>query len=225
MRASVLGFLLLAITTTAGCGAFDSPAPPPPFSSVLVVQSDPGVPVAGAEVSIGGKVTATTGADGRAALSIKGTEGDVVQVSVRCPEKYRTPTQPLGVRLARLSKGNVAEFSVMCPPTTRRIVVAVKAENGGNLPVRYLDQVVARTDDAGIAEIMLDVVPGTQFALTLDTNEKGNERLKPQNPSRPFVAADKDDVLTFEQKFQVEKRRVFKAAPPKPPKCLNCGRI
>ena len=222
MRVSPSSSFLLAFAV-ASCGAFDPPPAPPPFASQLVVESDPGVPVAGAVISVAGKTAATTGADGRAALSLRGTEGDVVPVTVRCPEKFRTPSQPLSVRLARLSD-KVPEFSVTCPPATRRIVVAVKAENGPNLPVLYLDQVVARTDSAGVAQVALDVVPGTQFALTIDTREKGNERLKPQNPSRPFVAADKDDVVTFEQKFFVEKKKVYRPPPVRPPTCINCGR-
>ena len=105
-----------------------------------------------------------------------------------------------------------------CPPTLRRVVVAVKAENGPNLPVVYLNKVITRTDVSGAAHFALEVAPGAQFQVTLDTGE--NTKLKPPSPSKPFTVPQHDDILVFDQKFEVEKTRVF-VSRPNIPKALN----
>jgi len=54
----------------------------------------------------------------------------------------------------------------------RRVVVAVRAENGPNLPVMYLDRAVTRTDAGGAASFALEVPPGSQFTVALNTIER-----------------------------------------------------
>lgn len=178
------------------------------------VESDPGLPVAGATVWRAQKPVATTGPDGRAMLSLPGADGELADVTVQCPETLVSPPKPLSVRLARLADPNrVPEYQVACPPRVRRVVVAVRADNGPNLPVVYLNRTVARTDASGAAHFALEAAPGTQLQVTLDTTEKGNERLRPQSPMRPFTVAQADEILLFEQRFEVEKKPVYRAPP------------
>jgi hypothetical protein len=81
----------------------------------------------------------------------------------------------------------------------------------------YLGREVARTDSAGAATVLLaNLDADSQFELKLDTTEKGNEVLRPQNPASVFTIKRADDVFTFDQKFVVEKpKTVWKAAPKK----------
>lgn len=204
-----LALVLVAVAAlvTAGC---EDPPPPAPYQIAVKVEADPGQPVAGAVVSRNNKPLATTGADGRASLSMTGKDGETFDVSVKCPEAFQSPIKPTTIRLARLADNAKApEYQVSCPPSMRRVVVAVKADNGPNLPVVYLNRPVARTDASGAAHFALDVAPGAQFQVTLDTTEKGGEKLKPQNPSKPFTVGQHDDILMYEQKFDVEKARVY----------------
>ncbi len=192
--------------------------PPAPFNVLIKIESDPGRPVGGAAIVFGGsKVLATSTPDGRAMLALKGSEGEVVDVAIRCPENLQSPLKPLSIRLTRLAdKSRIPEYAVACPPSVRRVVVGVRADNGPNLPVVVLNRVVARTDLSGAAHFALDVAPGAQFSVTLDTTERGNERLKPPNPTRPFTAPPRDDIVVFEQRFELEKKApvfVPKAAP------------
>ncbi len=207
----------LAVLVAAGCGNLDPP-PPPPFQFYVTVESDPGRPVAGAVVLRNQRQIGTTGADGRAILTVAGTEGDVTDVTVRCPADLQSPSKPLAIRLTRIAESKAPEYAVSCPPMLRRVVVAVKAENGANLPVVYLNRPVTRTDASGAAHFALEVAPGAQFTVALDTSEA--PRLKPQNPSKPFTVGQTDEILLFEQKFDVEKVRVF-VARPNIPKALN----
>jgi hypothetical protein len=184
------------------------------------VEADRGVPIPNATVARANKTIATTDAQGRAMLTIGGQEGDVTDVVVTCPEGYQSPTKPLNLRLTRLAdKSKVPEYGVSCPPSMRKVVIAVRAENGPNLPVMYLSKPITRTDAAGAASFALEVPPGSQFSVALDTGERKD--IKPINPSKVFVVSQQDEIFLLDQKFEVEKKKVY--APPAPhiPRALN----
>ena len=207
-----------AAVTSSGCKDLEPP-PAPPFQIFIRVDSDPGHAVANATVSRNNKVLATTTAEGRAMLTIAGAEGETTDVMVKCPDNFMSPTKPTSIRLTRFAdKSKVPEYTVSCPPMLRRVVVAVKADNGPNLPVVYLNRVITRTDTSGAAHFALEVAPGAQFQVALDTGEQ--PRLKPPTPSKPFTVGTHDDILVWEQKFELEKQRVV-VVKPNIPRALN----
>jgi hypothetical protein len=103
----------------------------------------------------------------------------------------------------------------------RKVVIAVRADNGGGLPVLYLGKQVTRTDASGAAHFALEVPPGAQFSVGLDTSDRRD--LKPQSPSKPFTVGQHDDVMIFDQRFEVEKKRVY-VAPVNVPRNINVPR-
>ncbi len=214
-----LAFVCVVASFTASCRA---PEPPAPFQVVVKIESDPGKPVVGASILAATKVLATTNQQGRATLALPGVEGEVIDVTIKCPDTFQSPSKPTSIRLTRVSdKTKVPEYAVSCPPSVRKVVVAVRAENGPNLPVVVLNRIVARTDLSGAAHFALNVAPGAQFSVLLDTSERGNERLKPPNPSKPFTAGAQDDIVVFDQKFDVERKPVAAPPPRIIPKSLN----
>ena len=212
--------IMIAVASFAASGCKDlDPPVPPPFQIFIRIESDPGQRVAGATVTRNNKLMGTTGPDGRAMLTLVGAEGETTDVAIKCPDAFSSPSKPTSIRLTRFAdKTKVPEYSVVCPPTLRRVVVAVKAENGPNLPVVYLNRMITRTDSSGAAHFALEVAPGAQFQVTLDTGE--NTRLKPPSPSKPFTAPGHDEILVFDQKFEVERQRVI-VFRPNIPKALN----
>jgi len=216
MRIFLAAAAACAALSASGCKDLDPP-PTPPFQIFIRVDSDPGHPVAGATVSRNNKTLATTNPDGRAMLTLNGAEGETTDVVVKCPDAFTSPTKPTSIRLTRFAdKTKVPEYTVSCPPMLRRVVVAVKADNGANLPVVYLNRVITRTDVSGAAHFALEVAPGAQFQVALDTQE--SPRLKPPSPSKPFTVGQHDDILVWEQKFELEKQKVVIVRPniPKP---------
>jgi hypothetical protein len=200
----VLGALVALTFVGAGCA---EPPRPDPFTIWVKVESDPGKPVQGASVSRANRLLGTTNTEGRATLKINGVEGEITDVAVTCPEGFQSPTKPLSIRLTRLAeKSKVTEYGVTCAPSMRRVVVAVRAENGPNLPVMYLDRPVTRTDAAGAASFALEVPPGSQFTVALNTVERKD--IKPISPSKLFVVSSQDEIFLFDQKFEVEKKKV-----------------
>jgi len=209
-----------ALVMVTGCGKMSlDPAPPPPFKVAFAVEGDPGHPITGAIVSRNEKTVATTGPDGRAEITLNGADGETVDASIKCPEGHTSPTRPVSVRLARTGDGRAPVFKIVCPPTQRHVVVAVKAENGPNLPVVYLGKIITRTDASGAAHFAIEAPPGGQFQVMLDTGD--NKKLSPVSPSKPFTVGATDDIFVFEQKFDVEKKKV-RVVKTKLPTCLGC---
>lgn len=191
----------------AGCKAEDAPGPRP-FQIFVRVEADPGQKVTGAQVLQDQTVIGVTGADGRALLTLEGAEGQAMDVSVRCPAASSSPARPTTIRLVRFAdRTKIPEYAVACRPALRHVVIAVKADNGPNLPVVYLNRTITRTDASGAAHFVLEVAPGTLFQVTLDTSE--NARLRPANPSRPFTVPAHDEILVFDQRFEVDRPRAF----------------
>lgn len=204
----------------AGCGGLDPPAQKP-FQFYVKVVSDPTQVVTGANVLRNNQAIASTGPDGKAMITLRGIEGEITDVFVRCPDTFQSPSKPLSVRLTRLSadESRIPEYLVSCPPNTRRVVVAIKADNGPNLPVYYLNDLVTRTDLSGAAHFALKVPPNSSFTVRLDTTEA--PKLKPPNPTRTFSVGASDDILVMETKFETEKPRYVAPVKPTLPKALN----
>lgn len=208
---------LLVVPAALVVACSGAPPPPPPLQVVFVVEGDPGKPLAGVEIQRRGATIATTDADGRARAELRGAEGEVTEASVVCPIGYASPQKPIAIRITHLTGGSRPEFSAQCTPLRRKVVVAVRADNGGRLPVTYLNKVVAMTDDTGAAHFTLDLEPGT-FQVALDTSDRKD--LKPESPRKTFTV-QKDDILLFDQKFKVEKK-LKPQVKTQGPICISC---
>ncbi|CAN5856551.1 hypothetical protein BH11MYX4_BH11MYX4_47460 [soil metagenome] len=199
---------VVAPLASAACGAPEAGEQGKiPFTADVLITSDPGTGTPGAELVAGGQRLATTDASGHARVSLQGTEGDSLEISVRCPAGFQSPAETIGVSLRRLSSGSRSpSFVARCAPLTRTVVVGIRTENGANLPVIYLGKEVGRTDAWGAAHIVLTVKANEQVNLGLDTAAVGSKRpkLRPESPTLTFVAKDIDDFVTLEQKFDVE---------------------
>jgi hypothetical protein len=216
----VVPALLATALAASGCDRFDPP-PPPPQTVVIRVNSDPGKPLEGAKVLFGGQEVGGTGEDGVAEIKLAGRDGETFDVNVACPEGFESPKGPVRVTLHRLSDpGKRPEYAVQCPPRTRTVVVAVRAEGVSDIPVTLLGREVARTDESGAAHVVLTLEPGEQFDLMLDTNDDRFADLRPQNPVASFGIGHQNDIFTFDQKFdrKEKKRRIYRGrAKPKGP--------
>jgi hypothetical protein len=203
-----LPLLFASLAIFASCKQLEEP-PPPPFRVAITVQSDKDVPLPGVVVRRGDKDIGKTEPNGKAILSFRGEEGDQIDVWVKCPEGFDSPTKPTTVALRRLADQNkVAEYPVMCPPAERKVIVAVRTDNGPNLPVKYLGREIARTDTSGATTFMLNGKPGDHMEFTVDTTEKGNDNLRPQNPAVSLVVDNKDNYYQLDQPFQVQRAKI-----------------
>jgi hypothetical protein len=225
VRAALTLALLVSLT---GCdkvrGLLDDQQQPAPVASdvgypvVVTARRDDQEPVQDVQLLLGTKVLGTTNATGAVQLSLKGDEGDLVSLTAKCPDTYASPEKPIVVGLRRMASGSPPpKFTVQCVPLLRSIVVGIRTENGVNLPIRRLNQVVGQTDAQGVAHVLLQAAPRDPVTLTLDT--RGDDTLRPQNPTLTFAAPDRDELVLLEQKFTV-KRKVVHVKPKVIPKPL-----
>jgi hypothetical protein len=215
-------FTLYALCAgAAGCQALEPPPLPPQIINIRV-ESDPGQPLQGAQIMYQGQEMATTGPDGVGKLKLGGRDGESFDIIVSCPERYLSPERPIQVILKRLADSSKSpEYSATCPPKTRTVVVAIRADGGpnvpvGNMPVTFLGREIARTDESGAAHFVRRFTPGDTFDLVIDTRDNQYEGLRPQNPMATFVVGQRDDIFTFDQKFDREQKRIIRAGKPKP---------
>ncbi len=207
-------FVVLALAPA--CKQLEEP-PPPPFRVAVTVEADKGVPLPGVVIRRGDKEIGKTEPNGKATLTFRGEDGDQIDVWVKCPEGFESPLKPTTVALRRLSDPNkLAEYPVQCPPAERKVIVALRSDNGANLPVKFLGREIAHTDQSGAATFMLTGKPGDHMDFLLDTTEKGNENLRPQSPTVSVVVDNKDNYYALDQPFQIQKTRVVYQAPHRP---------
>jgi hypothetical protein len=210
------GFLALI-----GCAA---PAKARPYDCVVLITSDPGQALSGVVLTRDGARVGVTTEHG-ARVSLLGKEGEVAVLDVLCPEGFRSPENRLQIPLKRFADSqHTPEYSVVCAPKLRLVVVAIRANQGASLPVMYLGQPIARTDAYGAAHVALLLPPNSQFELTLATNQPEAARLRPQNPTARFVVPDRDELLALDQPFGLEKAKqkmVVKVHAPIGPVRLN----
>lgn len=205
---------LLSLVLACGCSANVGPST---YEVTIKVDSDPGKPLAGARFSVAGKPVGESDASGSLLLKLPGRPGDVVQLDTTCPEGHRSPDKPIQVVLRPLAeRGKRAEYHASCPPSVRNLVVSVRAQNGPNLPLRYLGKEIARTDEAGTAHALLKVPPGESITLTLDTSEGASTQLMPQHPELKLTVPERDEIVIFDQTFAKPKPKAKPKPPPEP---------
>jgi hypothetical protein len=213
---------LVAASVLFTAVACSSEAPHDDYALAIRVESDPGRPLAGATVSYAGKPAGKSDAKGVVVVRAHGAEGDVRSYQIACPEGHRAPGAPLSVILRRLAEeGRMPEYVVSCPPTERTVVVAVRADRGPNLPVRYLGREVARTDKTGVAHVSVKSAPEDTVELLIDTTEA--PRLRPRNPSTRFRVGENDELFVFNQPFSLDAPRVSGPRAPRGPVRIGRG--
>ncbi len=206
---SLLGFAL-------GCG---NVAPPPLYPITLRVVSDDH-PLPGAAIVINGRELGATDAQGRFRMETIGVEGTAVEVTVRCPNGFQSPAQPLAVvlrsigQLDQSQRGQGIETTAQCPPTQR--IAAVVVRSRPNLPVIYDNREITRTDLQGVAHMIFRVSTNDTLRLRLNTNEQ--PFLRPANPELVVHTGSTDDVYVTAQNFE-------EAAPPRAPRVHVAPRI
>ncbi len=185
-----------------------------PFPVLVRIQSDPGKPLREIPILYQGKEVKRTSADGTALLELHKPDGTNVELTITCPADTR-PADSLKISVRRVEGQKYTEQRVFCRPLMRRIAVAVRAENGPNLPVSYLGQVVATTDESGAAHFAMAMPPGETIKVALDAS--ANPKMHPQRADALFKVGEEDDVFVFDQKFTVDKKAVRYVKPRRGP--------
>ncbi len=192
----------LSLAAAVGCA---SQRPPTLFPVTLRVVSDTR-PMSGARVLIRDREQGATDAQGSFRMRMTGTEGAVVELTVRCPDGFISPAEPVRVTLRSAtalgaSTANTGiETTVQCPPDQRIAAVIVRAPNRPNIPIIYQGRELTRTDLQGVAHMMFKVRPRDVLMFRLDTSAQPN--LRPASPTFTVATRDTDDVYVSTLNFE-----------------------
>lgn len=196
-------------------GCSSPPKEPEHYPISITVDAGANRPISGALVHVGGSELGASDGEGRLVATLSGSEGQVLELTVDCPEAHRSPEKPILVTLRAVAESDrTPEYHARCEPLLRSLVVAVRAEHGPNLPVLYLGREVARTDKNGAAHVLLRRPAEDSVELMLDTHER--PELRPRNPTARFQVGSEDEVVAFEPPLQAPKppkKRAPRAAP------------
>ncbi|NOU26828.1 MAG: hypothetical protein HOO96_02885 [Polyangiaceae bacterium] len=177
-----------------------------PFKVIVHVDSDPGFPLANQPIMFNDTEIKKTDVKGDAVIETRRPDGEVVTLTIKCPPDS-APPEPVRVTVRRTEGQALTKFDRACRPLMRSIAVVVRADNGPNLPVMYLNNEVARTDASGAAHYAVRLRVNEPFTITLNT--KGDDKLRPPNPSVPLIVGESDEVKLINIKFEREKPKVI----------------
>lgn len=183
------------------------------YPVIFQAHEPSGKPVSGVGITVNARSAGRTDAEGSLRVSLKGREGGQAKLQADCPEGYLDPIdlQPIVLRkvlkVAVRPDPQAIEIAVTCKPAKTKAVVVVRADGEEDMPVLVDGSEVARTNSEGVAHLIVNMAPGTEFQVKLSTTHK--PRLRPQEPSQTFAMQDIENVLVFDQKFEMaeSKRR------------------
>lgn len=178
---------------------------------IVEVVDDQNRALGGARVLIDEKSLGVTDERGRITAQLAGPEGRKLRVRVVCPGGWTVENEErreLYLRFLKPIDGNgdvLAPIDELfrCVPTTRKVVVLVRADGRAGLRILAMGRELARTDADGVAQSVLEGIPGDEIEIAIDTSE--NPELRPAMPSRRFTMPKKNQILIFDQRFEMRK--------------------
>ncbi len=200
----------LSFSTLSGCQKLEDllgSTPPEPYPVLLIVERDPGVPIAEAPVLYKDKLIKNTDANGAAFLQLQKPDGEEVELNITCPPDT-TQAPALRIKVLRVKEQKYLEQHVRCAPLIRHIAVSVRVDDGPGLPISYFGEVKATTDASGAAHFLMDVAPNKQVKLRIDAS--AYPKLKPQYDEVAFKVADADDMFSVKSKFTSDQKKVIR---------------
>lgn len=205
MPVNRLTYIALVFLLAASCRQPESAAPR--VSLVFLVESDPGVGVAGAAVLAGGELVGVSDAKGALSADVPAPRGEPIRVDVRCPQGFLSNSASTLVTPRRFERMDAREppieVTLRCRPE-RRVAVFVVNSGVRQLPVLLDGERVSTTNDFGIAHFSVRGAPGAEYSVTLDTSEA--PQLRPRSPVHVRTLDDADEIFVLTQAFETPSR-------------------
>jgi len=208
MSVSKWTIALASVLTLVSCA--DSRSVDRPFSIVFIVESDPGLPLEGVNVLVDGKSIGKTDANGSVRAEILAIPGARLQIEQQCPKGHQATEDAKSIRVRKFERLEEAaprtiQVTLKCKPLQRLAVFIVTARNGPDLPVFIDGDNAGRTNQLGVAQISRWGVPGTEYAVEIDT--RADPRLLPRSPVHVFTLPDAHEIFVVNESFQLQERR------------------
>lgn len=184
---------------------------PPEHEVVLESVVEGGGPLFGVRFLLGDAVLAESDASGRARLRLPAGDA-VLDVTVRCPDGYRSPAAPLSVRVLPvrpLAGGRAAAGTIaICRPLLRDVAVVVSTRGVAGCPVLVDGVEMGRTDGSGFAHVLVRAHPESTMELVVRAPGASSWQ-----GTRTLHVEDRDHVFGVEEIVPPVGRRRHSALP------------
>jgi len=175
----------------------------------FVVKVDDSKRLGDVPMYLDGKKLGTTGPDGGLSVRVAASNNQVLSARAECPAGYRGSDQPTAIHLRQFRSlsasqaDNALQYVFTCTPTRVSAAVIVSTSLPAELPLLMDGQEVGRTNTDGVAHLLIESAPGSNFTLLLDT--QGHPTVRPQYPTRTFYVGNQNEIYVYEQSLEVPK--------------------
>jgi hypothetical protein len=195
--------MILALLPVLGC---QEPETMTPRHAVTIsVESTPGTPLPGVEFDVDGTVIGLSDQHGLIHTMLEGREGTTIDIHHTCPEGTTSESDTKSLALISFqsvdpsANASGLQMTVRCTPNERSIAFIINADGFANLPVLIDGDEVARTDESGLAHILMDSLPNRNFQVQIATADF--DRLRPENPQRVFTLGLEPEIFVYTPGF------------------------
>lgn len=185
---------------------------------------DRGARIAGVVIAVGETRIGTTNETGILQAEVNASKGERFPLHLSCPDDYQKREAPTHI-VFRDTKGLEGEkhsrihVGIECARHERVAALLVHADGRANLPVLVDGVERGRTGPGGFAHLRLDLKPGSQFQVGIDSSE--HPTLRPVDPRRTMTLGSEDGLFVFDPVFsevapEKKKRRRRRVREPEP---------
>ncbi len=202
---------LVLLVALAGCAEAE------PLSTHYQLQfdafDDRGKAISGVGVAVGETKIGTTTSTGILRVEVNASKGERFPLHMTCPENYAKSETPEHI-VFRDTKGLAGEeharihVKLECARLKRVAALLVHADGRPGLPILIDGVEQGRTGPGGFAHLRLDLPPGSQFQVGIDSSE--HPSLRPIDPKRTMTQGTEDGLFVFDPVFsevQPEKKK------------------
>jgi hypothetical protein len=195
-------YFLIPVLLTAACSA--SPPPEARYELEFQASDDRGDPVEGLTVAIGETRIGNTDARGLLRAEVNASKGERFPLHAPCPGDYLESDAP-GHVVFRDTRGlagarsTTIRLEIQCARRDRVAALLVHADGQAGMPILIDGLPHGHTGTGGYAHLRLDMQPGEQFEVALDSSD--HPKLRPINPRRTMTLGAEDDLFVFDPVF------------------------
>lgn len=215
-------FFLLALA----CHACSAPnRTPARYELEFLALDDRGDAIADLEIAIGDTRIGSTDKSGLLRAEVNAHRGERFPLYAPCPDEYvelEAPSHVIFQDTKGLESDRNARIQaqIECARQNRVAALLVHADGHAGMPIVINGTVQGHTGPGGFAHIRLDLKPGAQFQVALDSSEYPT--LRPIDPRRTMTLGSEDGLFLFDPVFseaepeRKKKRRRTRKREPKP---------
>ena len=207
---TTLLFAALALQACSGSNRL-----PSRYELEIEASDDRGDPVRGVAIAIGDTRIGSTDDAGLLRAEVNASRGERFPLHAPCPDNYvdsEAPSQVIfGDTKGLKGQANARiQVQIVCSRRDRVAALLVHADGHAGMPILIDGIAQGRTGPGGFAHIRLDLQPGAQFQVALDSSE--HPKLRPIDPRRTMTLGSEDGLFVFDPVFrevepQKKKRR------------------